>query len=102
MRDEEFEALRAWGDALVRDPRPEVAAAGKAVQILAAEVERLQVELWNTQLGVFDAGADETAASQAPFDAAYAPDLAGDLTEQASRARGLRRRLHLPTRRSSA
>lgn len=100
MRDEEFEALRAWGDALVRDPRPEVAAAGRAVQLLAAEVERLQVELWNRQLGVLELPSRPAEASDVVPDPALASDLAEDLTGRASRARRLRRRLHLPTFRS--
>ena len=52
MREEEFETLRRWGDGLTHDPRPEVAAAGKAIMLLAVEVERLQIELWHARLGV--------------------------------------------------
>jgi hypothetical protein len=52
VREEEFDTLRSWGDGLTRDPRPEVAAAGKAILLLASEVERLQIELWHSRLGV--------------------------------------------------
>ena len=52
MNEDEFDSLRRWGEALVDDPRPEVRAAGKAILLLAAEVERLQLELWHARLGV--------------------------------------------------
>lgn len=52
MTEEEFESLRRWGEALGADPRPEVRAAGKAILMLAEEVERLQVELWHRRIGV--------------------------------------------------
>ena len=52
MTEEEFDSLRAWGEALDDDPRPEVRAAGRAIHLLAKEVERLQVELWHAQIGV--------------------------------------------------
>ncbi len=52
MNEDEFDALRRWGDGLTQDSRPEVRAAGKAILLLAAEVERLQVELWHARLHV--------------------------------------------------
>jgi hypothetical protein len=52
VNEEEFDSLRRWGDRLADDSRPEVRAAGKAISLLAAEVERLQVELWHRRLGV--------------------------------------------------
>jgi hypothetical protein len=64
VREEEFEALCSWGEALVRDPRPEVAAAGRAIQLLAAEVDRLEMEVWNLRLGVADPGAPAADTSQ--------------------------------------
>ena len=39
--------LLRWGEGLRRDPREEVAAAGRAILMLVEEVERLHVELWN-------------------------------------------------------
>jgi hypothetical protein len=50
VTEEEFETLRSWGDSLTEDARPEVRAAGRAILLLASEVERLQVELWHAQL----------------------------------------------------
>lgn len=57
MNEDEFESLRRWGVALVDDPRDEVRAAGKAILLLAAEIERLQLELWHARLGIETAGA---------------------------------------------
>lgn len=47
MDEEQFAALRDWGEGLVLDERAEVRAAGKAILLLCAEVERLQIDLWN-------------------------------------------------------
>lgn len=47
MDEEQFAALRAWGEGLVLDERAEVRAAGKAILLLCAEVERLEIDLWN-------------------------------------------------------
>ncbi len=65
MNEDEFDSLRRWGDALVDDPRPEVRAAGKAILLLAAEIERLQLELWHAQLGVPTAGDGDPRAAGA-------------------------------------
>ena len=56
MNEDEFESLRTWGEALADDPRPEVRAAGRAIHLLAKEVERLQVELWHARIGVTPPG----------------------------------------------
>jgi hypothetical protein len=80
--EEEFDSLRRWGEALIDDPRDEVRAAGKAIMLLAAEVERLQVELWHLRLGVGGPDADgkgpPVAASGDP-----APELDASLRAQA-------------------
>lgn len=47
MDEEQFVALREWGEGLILDQRAEVRAAGKAILLLCAEVERLQIALWN-------------------------------------------------------
>jgi hypothetical protein len=60
VTEEEFEKLRSWGEALTGDERPEVRAAGRAIILLAGEVERLQVQAWHARLGV------ESTARQAP------------------------------------
>jgi hypothetical protein len=64
VNEEEFDALRRFGEGLMQDSRPEVHAAGKAILLLAAEVERLQVELWHARLNVPSATDPEAAAKQ--------------------------------------
>ena len=73
MTEEEFETLRSWGNSLTEDARPEVRAAGRAILLLASEVERLQVELWHAQLRV----APEPSLEHSPtVDAESAAELA--------------------------
>jgi hypothetical protein len=55
----QFEAVRQWGEGLQADPREEVGAAGKAIVLLCAEVDRLERELWNLKTA---AAADEPAS----------------------------------------
>ena len=50
-------------EALADDPRPEVRAAGRAIHLLAKEVERLQVELWHARIGVTPPGESAGASS---------------------------------------
>jgi hypothetical protein len=47
LEEEHFEALRQWGQGLLRDPREEMHAAGRAIVLLCAEIERLERDLWN-------------------------------------------------------
>lgn len=72
MTEEEFDALKRFGEGLMQDARPEVHAAGKAILLLAAEVEKLQVELWHARLNVAPAPAEEAPAEEAE-DASEAP-----------------------------
>lgn len=94
MNEDEFESLRRWGEALVDDPRAEVRAAGKAILLLAAEIERLQLELWHARLGIRTAEAAEPAG-EAPSDVQPGNDdhepeeLPSVLTRLASAARKL-------------
>jgi hypothetical protein len=45
MNRRQFDELRRWGDALRRDEREEVRAAGEAIHLLCAEIERIGREL---------------------------------------------------------
>lgn len=49
LDEEKLETLRRWGEGLARDGREEVAAAGRAILLLAEEVERLHIDLWNAK-----------------------------------------------------
>jgi hypothetical protein len=47
VNEDEFAALRRWGDALAAsDANPELRSSGRAILMLADEVERLNVEVW--------------------------------------------------------
>jgi hypothetical protein len=47
---DELAQLQRWGVGLQTDPRPEVAAAGKAILLLVEEIERLHVVVWDERL----------------------------------------------------
>jgi hypothetical protein len=47
--EEQFETLKRWGAGLANDGREEVRAAGRAIMMLADEVDRLHIELWNVR-----------------------------------------------------
>ena len=89
MKEEEFEALRHWGEALSRDGRPEVAAAGKAIEILVAEIDRLEIELWHARVGIarqpVEGAPDETDGATAQLDA----ELEAEVRTARSRVRRL-------------
>lgn len=78
MTEEEFETLRSWGESLTEDTRAEVRAAGRAIMLLAAEIERLQVQLWHAKLGIEPHTAD---GARPPRDDAAEPEppAAGEL-----------------------
>lgn len=52
---EKLAALERWGAGLQSDPRPEVAAAGRAILMLIDEIERLHVLVWERTLYPQDA-----------------------------------------------
>ena len=49
LDEERLETLRAWGAGLETDGREELRAAGRAITILAEEIERLHVDLWHAR-----------------------------------------------------
>lgn len=49
LDEERLETLRAWGAGLESDGREELRAAGRAITILAEEIDRLHVDLWHTR-----------------------------------------------------
>jgi hypothetical protein len=50
LDDEKLSLLAKWAAGLRDDPRPEVAAAGRAIEMLIDEVERLNVLIWERPL----------------------------------------------------
>jgi hypothetical protein len=49
LDEERLEILRSWGIGLASDDREELRAAGKAITVLIDEIDRLQVDLWNSR-----------------------------------------------------
>lgn len=84
VSEEEVEQLWRWGEALLDDPRAEVRAAGKAIVILAAEVDRLERQLWHRELGIAPAEAAKEAAEPAPDEGEQS--VHADLLSSARRA----------------
>ena len=95
MKEEDFEALRHWGEALSRDGRPEVAAAGKAIEILVAEIDRLEIELWHARVGIARKPVDGAAPDET---AGEPPQLDAELEAEVRTARSRVRRLLLSPR----
>lgn len=84
MHEDEYAALVRWGRALATgDGGLELAAAGRAILMLADEIERLQVELWNLRLEV----QQEPQQAPKPEDdaAADTSTLLGQLTRRLRR-----------------
>jgi hypothetical protein len=57
--------LGQWAEGLQRDPRAEVAAAGKAILMLIEEVERLHVLVWDGRLNPVEKPEIESASHDA-------------------------------------
>ena len=49
LDEQRIEMLRRWGDGLAEDPREELRAAGRAIQLLIEEIEHLHVDLWSAR-----------------------------------------------------
>jgi hypothetical protein len=49
LDEEKLEMLRTWGEGLLNDGRDELRAAGRAVLMLAEEIELLHVDLWHAR-----------------------------------------------------
>jgi hypothetical protein len=65
LDEEKLRTLSAWAVGLRNDGRAEVAAAGRAIEMLIDEVERLHVLLWDRQL--YPAARDGAEGSDASF-----------------------------------
>ena len=65
LDEEKLRVLARWATGLQRDPRPEVVAAGRAIEMLVEEIDRLHVLLWNERLqATGEASAPTPAAEQ--------------------------------------
>jgi hypothetical protein len=81
MDEEQFAALRAWGEGLILDERAEVRAAGKAILLLCAEVERLEIALWNSRHAPVD------LEESSPTEDLHVTDESGPAQELLARVR---------------
>ena len=63
MNRREFDEIKRWGEALRRDEREDVRAAGEAIRLLSAEIERIGRELAAARAAA--AEAEESAAAEA-------------------------------------
>jgi hypothetical protein len=101
---EKLQILARWAAGLRADQRDELAAAGRAIELLIEEIERLHVLLWGRQLYPEPTQTLETVWSQAPaggeIDAPVVtepaePELEGDADDVgATLRRRLLRRFH--------
>jgi hypothetical protein len=101
---EKLQILARWAAGLRADQRDELAAAGRAIELLIEEIERLHVLLWGRQLYPEPTQSLETVWSQAPaggeIDAPVVtepaePELEGDADDVgATLRRRLLRRFH--------
>jgi hypothetical protein len=62
LDDEKLSMLGTWAAGLRRDQRAEVAAAGRAIEMLIDEVERLNVLLWAGPLEAVPTGVEPELA----------------------------------------
>jgi hypothetical protein len=86
LDEEKLELLREWGEGLTSDQRDEVRAAGRAIQLLIEEIERLHVDLWHATQTLAAQGADvEPEAMPAAAEATPAVDLAQRLRARFSK-----------------
>ena len=83
----QFEEVRSWGEALRRDEREDVRAAGEAIRLLCAEIERIGRDLSAARAAV--------AAESSESEPAEADDTLSDEPElfEASLRTRLQRRL---------
>ena len=49
LDEEKLDVLRRWGAGLALARREELRAAGQAITVLIEEIDRLQIDLWNSR-----------------------------------------------------
>lgn len=73
MNRREFEEVQRWGDALRRDEREDMRAAGEAIRLLCAEIERIGRDLSAARAAA--AEAEEAEAAEVEETLSDEPDL---------------------------
>ena len=61
MNGHQFEEVRRWGEALRRDEREDMRAAGEAIRLLCAEVERIARDLSAARAALAESADSEPA-----------------------------------------
>jgi hypothetical protein len=83
LDDEKLSLLAKWAAGLRTDPRPEVAAAGRAIEMLIDEVERLDVLIWDRQLSSTTPAPDsQPDTAEAPAEAEVLVPLRASLRQR--------------------
>lgn len=70
LDEDKLEALRSWGERLSQGGGEEAAAVGRAILMLAEEIDRLHIELWHARL---QEGGAESVATDATIEEDEAP-----------------------------
>jgi hypothetical protein len=70
LDEDKLEALRSWGERLSQGGGEEAAAVGRAILMLAEEIDRLHIELWHARL---QEGGAEPVATDATIEEDEAP-----------------------------
>jgi len=87
LDDDKLSMLAKWAAGLRDDQRAEVAAAGRAIEMLIDEVERLNVLIWERRLDTGEAGlAQIWHGAEAPGAADVSPTLGDRLRNRARTA----------------
>jgi hypothetical protein len=81
LDDEKLSMLAKWAAGLREDPRAEVAAAGRAIEMLIDEVERLNVLIWERRLDAGAAGLAQIWQGKEIPELADVPDDDGDVSQ---------------------
>ncbi len=63
LDEERIEMLRTWGDGLQSSDRDELRAAGRAIQMLIEEIDRLEADLWHERAAAIQAATDQRSSA---------------------------------------
>lgn len=66
LDEEKLETLSTWGEGLLDDGRAELRAAGRAILMLAEEIELVNVDLWHARPVRVQEADERSAKSEEP------------------------------------
>jgi hypothetical protein len=79
LDEEKLEALRSWGERLRQAGGEESVAVGRAILMLAEEIDRLHIELWHARMQISGREVLTTDERPGPTEQAVASSLHGRL-----------------------